>query len=178
MNFSSPRPSGSHKPRSRFLVAFCLAAVAAFAGRFSNVSAQPRSGFAGELHGLAGKCLDVRGPSTDNGTPVQIWDCVGVPQQQWTLTPRGELRGLGGKCLDVRGPSTDNGTPVQLWDCVNVPQQRWTLTSSGELRGLGGKCLDVRGPSTRNGTPVQLWDCVDVPQQHWVLSGHSVGATP
>ncbi len=138
-----------------------------------DATAQTTASFSGELHGLAGKCLDVRGPSTANGTQVQIWDCVNVPQQRWTLTPRGEVRGLGGKCLDVRGPSTENGTPVQLWDCVNVPQQRWTLTSTGELRGLGGKCLDVRGPSSANGTPVQLWDCVDVPQQRWVLSGRS-----
>ncbi|MFO0646421.1 MAG: RICIN domain-containing protein [Polyangiales bacterium] len=166
--------------RARSLSLIILAAVALITVtslRISRPFAQPVANFSGELRGLGRKCLDVRGPSTSNGTPVQLWDCVGVPQQRWTLTSRGEVRGLGGKCLDVRGPSTDNGTPVQLWDCVSVPQQRWTLTPAGELRGLGGKCLDVRGPSTNNGTPVQLWDCVGVPQQHWVLIGRSAGGS-
>lgn len=166
----------SRRPISAALVTLLpIALLVAFIVGHRDAVAQPAANFTGELHGLANKCLDVRGPSTNNGTPVQLWDCVNVPQQRWTLTRRGELRGLGGKCLDVRGPSTDNGTPVQLWDCVDVPQQRWTLTSRGELRGLGGKCLDVRGPSSANGTPVQLWDCVNVPQQRWVLSGRSGG---
>lgn len=159
---------------SRWRVVAMAATLAVSVGTLRHdAAAQAPASFTGELHGLQGKCLDVRGPSTANGTPVQIWDCVNVPQQRWTLTPRGEVRGLGGKCLDVRGPSTDNGTPVQLWDCVNVPQQRWTLTSTGELRGLGGKCLDVRGANSSDGTPVQLWDCAGVPQQRWALVGRS-----
>ncbi|MBU2663712.1 lectin [Actinoplanes bogorensis] len=129
-----------------------------------TVSALPAGN---EIRGYAGKCLDVRGPSTDNGTPVQMWDCVGVANQRWTLTNDGRLVGYGGKCLDVRGPSTANGTPVQMWDCVGVPNQSWVFTD-GEIHGYAGKCLDVRGPSTDNGTPVQMWDCVGVANQKWV----------
>lgn len=121
----------------------------------------------GKLQGLGGKCLDVRGAQANNGTNVQIWDCVNAPQQEWKLTSEGYLQGLGGKCLDVRGGSDTNGTAVQIWDCVNVPQQKWTLMDNGLLRGISGKCLDVRGAQANNGTNVQIWDCVDAPQQKW-----------
>jgi hypothetical protein len=77
------------------------------------------------LRGYGDKCIDVRGPSTANGTPVQIYSCTEVPQQLWTLTDGGELRVLGSKCLDVRGPDNANGTPLQIWDCESVPQQQW-----------------------------------------------------
>lgn len=42
-----------------------------------------RQGHAMEIRGFADKCLDVRGASTNNGTPVQMWDCVNVSNQQW-----------------------------------------------------------------------------------------------
>lgn len=121
----------------------------------------------GRIQGLGGKCLDVRGGQANNGTDVQIWDCVDVPQQQWTLTNGGYLQGLAGKCLDVRGGTDANGTSVQIWDCADVPQQKWTLMDNGLLRGISGKCLDVRGAQANNGTDVQIWDCVDAPQQKW-----------
>ena len=79
----------------------------------------PCACFGAEISGYGGKCLDVRGPSTDNGTAVQIWDCVGVKNQQWQFI-NDTIVGYGGKCLDVRGPSKNNGTVVQMWDCVGV----------------------------------------------------------
>jgi serine/threonine protein kinase len=115
---------------------------------------------------FASKCVDVRGPLKDDGTPLQLWDCINVPEERWRWDGK-RLRGFGNKCIDVQGPSAANGTPVQLWTCENVSQQKWTLTSSGELRGYGGKCLDVRGPESENGTPLQIWDCEGVAQQSW-----------
>lgn len=115
---------------------------------------------------FASRCVDVHGPSTDDGTPLQLWDCINVPEERWSWDG-GRVRGFGGKCLDVRGPSTDNGTPVQLFTCVDGPQQQWTLTADGELRVFGSKCLDVRGPENANGVALQIWDCVGVPQQKW-----------
>ncbi len=32
----------------------------------------------------SGKCLDVNGGATANGTKVQIWDCSGAANQKWT----------------------------------------------------------------------------------------------
>ncbi len=120
------------------------------------------------------KCLDVRGPSTANGTVVQIWDCVGVANQDFVFSEAGELRGYANKCVDVRGPSADNGTAVQMWDCVGVANQSWELTDDGHIRGYAGKCLQVRAASDgtvdfANGTPVEMWDCADIPEQRWSL---------
>jgi chitinase len=33
----------------------------------------------------SGRCLDATGPSSANGTRLQIWDCAGGTNQQWTL---------------------------------------------------------------------------------------------
>jgi glucosylceramidase len=76
-----------------------------------------------------GRCLDVRGPSDRNGTPVQIWDCVRAPQQRWTLNARGQLVGLNGKCLQVVAQTSDDGQAVELWDSLDIPAQRWTLST-------------------------------------------------
>ena len=35
-------------------------------------------------HRLAGKCVDVAGASSANGTAVQLYDCNGTAAQQWT----------------------------------------------------------------------------------------------
>ncbi len=34
-----------------------------------------------------GKCVDLEGPSSANGTPIQQWSCVGVANQRWTIWP-------------------------------------------------------------------------------------------
>ena len=106
--------------------------------------------------GLA-RCLDIEGASTANGTPVQVWDCVDVANQDWTLYSNGEIRGYGGNCLDVRGPSTADGTPVQIWDCVGVANQKWAFNSKGQLVGYGGKCLTLY--TNGNGQDTIMWDC-------------------
>lgn len=33
----------------------------------------------------SGSCLDATGPSSADGTPLQIWDCTGGTNQRWTL---------------------------------------------------------------------------------------------
>jgi hypothetical protein len=112
-------------------------------------------------------CMDVRGPSTANGTAIQLWDCINVPEERWTLTGDGHVTGFGGKCLAVRGPAASDQTPVELDDCAGVPAQNWTLHSNGNLVGYGGMCLDVYGPSTANGTPLQMWSCNGAVEEGW-----------
>jgi len=31
------------------------------------------------------RCLDATGPSSGDGTPLQIWDCIGGANQQWNV---------------------------------------------------------------------------------------------
>lgn len=120
-----------------------------------------------EIRGYKGKCLDVRGPSSANGTVVQMWDCVGVSNQRWNVYSNGEIRSRYNllKCLDIRGASNNNGASLQIWDCVGGTDQKWFFTGDNLRSNYNGKCLDVRGPSSANGTPVQMWSCVFVSNQ-------------
>ncbi|MET9494855.1 ricin-type beta-trefoil lectin domain protein [Streptomyces sp. NPDC006552] len=124
----------------------------------------------GALHGLGGKCLDVRDGSTANGAVAQIWSCVtGSQNQTWTVKADGSVRALG-KCLDVSGGSTADGAKVQLYDCNGSGAQQWRLESSGDLVNAGaGKCLDVTGNSVADGVATQLWSCTGAANQKWTL---------
>src|SRR4029450_4478515 len=114
---------------------------------------------AGPITGLGGKCVDVAGANSANGTPVQLYDCNGTAAQQWTVGSDGSLRALG-KCLDVTGNGTADGSTAQLWDCTGGPNQKWTVTAAHDIvNPQADKCLDVTGNSSANGTRLQIWTC-------------------
>ncbi|MFF5233174.1 ThuA domain-containing protein [Dactylosporangium sp. NPDC000521] len=123
----------------------------------------------GPVKGLAGKCLDVRGGSSANGTQIQLYTCQGNAAQTWTRSGQ-TLQALG-KCLDVNGGGTANGTKVQLWTCNGGANQTWAAQSDGTLRNpQSGKCLDVSGNNSADGTVVQLWTCISgAANQKWTL---------
>ena len=59
------------------------------------------------------------------GARVQIWDCNGGANQQWTLNGNGTIsNGQTGLCLDVNGAGTANGTAVIVWTCHGGANQR------------------------------------------------------
>jgi len=124
-------------------------------------------GRTGQITGLGGKCVDVAGANTANGTQVQLWTCNGTGAQRWTIGTDGTIRALG-KCLDVSGANPADGTRVQLWDCNGTAAQRWTAGANGSLQALG-KCLDARGNSSADGTPLQIWSCTGGANQRWTL---------
>ncbi|WP_285786407.1 lectin, partial [Microbispora sp. NBRC 16548] len=131
-------------------------------------SATPTSS-ANAIRGVgSGRCLDVTGVSQVNGTQVQIWDCNGQSNQQWTQTSAGELRVYGGKCLDVNGGGTADGTSVIIWDCNGQNNQQWRFNSDGTITAVGAnKCLDVPNYSTANGVKLQIWTCNGQNNQKW-----------
>jgi streptogrisin D len=117
----------------------------------------------------SGKCLDINGSGTADGTKIQIWTCNGTGAQQWTIGTDGTLRGLG-KCLDVRFSGTANGTITQLWTCNGSGAQVWSAQANGSLvNPQSGRCLDVTGNNTANGTQLQIWDCNGGANQRWTL---------
>ncbi|WP_433529417.1 ThuA domain-containing protein [Micromonospora sp. CA-263727] len=123
----------------------------------------------GPITGLAGKCLDVRGGTTADGTQIQIYTCNGSAAQTWAVTPNSTVRALG-KCLDVSGGGSADGTKIQLWTCNGSGAQNWSAQANGTLRNpQSGKCLDVSGNSSADSTPVHLWTCHTNPNQRWVL---------
>ncbi|MFJ9775509.1 ricin-type beta-trefoil lectin domain protein [Kitasatospora sp. NPDC101157] len=115
-----------------------------------------------------GKCVDIAGASTANGTAVQLYDCNSSNAQKWTFEPDGSLRALG-HCLDATGRGTANGTPLQIWECGNgAPQQTFVPRPDGSLYNpASGRCVDLPGGTTTNTARLQLWDCNGTPAQKW-----------
>ncbi|MGW4435384.1 ricin-type beta-trefoil lectin domain protein [Streptomyces sp. NPDC004596] len=136
-----------------------------WAGTQSGGSAQ-----SGSFVGLAGKCLDVAGGSSVNGTAVQLYDCNGSAAQKWTVAADGSVQALG-KCLDVTSASTADGAKVQLYDCNGTGAQRWSYDSAtGDVvNTAAGKCLDVTDNSSANGARAQIWSCTGAANQKWKL---------
>ncbi|WP_307848488.1 lectin [Microbispora oryzae] len=132
-------------------------------------SSSPPPAGGGAIKGVgSGRCLDVANVSQTNGAQVQIWDCNGQNNQQWTLTSSGELRVYGTKCLDVNGGGTADGTGVIIWDCNGQNNQKWRFNSDGTLTAVGAnKCLDVVGAGTANGTKTQIYSCWGGSNQKW-----------
>jgi glucosylceramidase len=131
----------------------------------------PSSSPTGAITGYGGKCADVAGANSANGTAVQLYDCNGTGAQQWTVPGDGTLRALG-KCMDLTSGGTANGTQVQLYDCNGTGAQQWTATASHQLvNPQSGRCLDATGPSSANGTRLQVWDCSGGANQVWNLPG-------
>ncbi|MFC8225190.1 ricin-type beta-trefoil lectin domain protein [Streptomyces sp. NPDC057287] len=116
--------------------------------------------------GIAGKCMDVNGGNTTNGTAVQLWSCNSGEAQWWTARSDGTLRALG-KCLDAKGFGTANGTEVELWDCNGGTNQIWQVYNGGYRNPASGRCLDDPAASTTDGTRLVLWDCNGGPNQKW-----------
>ncbi|MDC0773839.1 ricin-type beta-trefoil lectin domain protein [Streptomyces sp. HD] len=116
--------------------------------------------------GVAGKCMDVNGASTADGTAAQTWSCGDSANQYWSAYTDGTLRSMG-KCLDAAGGATANGTKVQMWACHGGANQVWQPYDGGYRNAASGRCLDVPGSSTTDGTQLVLWDCNGGSNQKW-----------
>jgi hypothetical protein len=119
-----------------------------------------------QVPGAAGKCLDVAGGKTANGTPVQIYTCNGGDAQKWQLWggENGGYRLMNPnstmKCLDVAGASSAEGAKIQIRDCATSKAQIWDfdVRSPGTLRNVAsGKCLHL--PSFDNSKDAVLSTC-------------------
>ncbi|WP_037906658.1 arabinofuranosidase catalytic domain-containing protein [Actinacidiphila yeochonensis] len=75
-----------------------------------------------------GRCLDINGNGTANGTQVELWDCNGVGGQVWQQRSDGSLYNpQSGRCLDDPSGATANGTRLQIYDCNGTASQKFTL---------------------------------------------------
>ncbi|WP_410614382.1 RICIN domain-containing protein [Amycolatopsis sp. lyj-109] len=116
----------------------------------------------------AGRCVDVNGAGTANGTAVQLWDCNSGGNQQWNRTAGKQITVYGNKCMDAQGGGTSAGTPVVIWDCSGGGGQQWNVNSNGTITGVqSGLCLDAYGAGTTNGTKIVLWTCHGGTNQQW-----------
>lgn len=81
-------------------------------------------------------CLD-SGDADSDGSMIFLWECNGLPQQQFNQTaldsnqqtdgPRyGPLPFKSGKCLDGTSPIAEGNTPI-VWECNGLSQQDWRM---------------------------------------------------
>ncbi|MBO4257297.1 ricin-type beta-trefoil lectin domain protein [Streptomyces griseorubiginosus] len=163
--------------RPKSLPASAALAVTALTLSTGLLSASPAQAATGTITGLAGKCLDVAGANSADGTAVQLYDCNGTAAQQWTVGSDGTIRALG-KCLDVTGNSTADGAQLQLWSCTGGANQKWTVTAAHDIvNPQADKCMDATGNSSANGTRAQIWSCTGAANQKWTAPS-SGGSTP
>jgi len=122
--------------------------------------------------GQSGRCVDVPGATTTNGTQVQLWDCDGSAKQRWAYGASKQLTVYGNKCLDASGGGTANGTTVIIWDCHGGLNQQWNVNANGTITNVqSGLCVDANGAATTNGTKIILWSCNGGGNQQWSLRG-------
>ena len=75
------------------------------------------------------RCLDADlNTIGSNGTKLQLWDCLGNPNQKWTRSGAQLRSAQNDACLDGDTNTIDgDGTKVQLWQCLSDTQtnQHW-----------------------------------------------------
>jgi hypothetical protein len=133
---------------------------------------------AGPITGLGGKCVDVAGANSANGTPVQLYDCNGTNAQNWTVGNSDNSIQALGKCMDVTAAGTANGAKIQLYDCNGTNAQKWTVSGGALVNTGSGKCLDATNWSSANGNQLQIWSCTGGANQQWTLPGGTPPTTP
>ncbi|MEU2906384.1 RICIN domain-containing protein [Streptomyces globisporus] len=137
-----------------------------------------------QVSASTGKCLDVEGGKTANGTPVQVYTCNNGAAQQWVVEGDDKglhLRNVGSqKCLDVSNTSTADGAKIQIWTCNSSPAQTWDYNVRAKtiLKNVGtGKCVNL--PKFDNSVNAVQATCGPTgPQQFTVKVSGNNGSVP
>jgi len=113
--------------------------------------------------------LDVKGASTNPGTPVLLWNKNGNDNQIWyhdplTKTIRSKQSNL---CLDIHGDRLCIDNPQS-----GKPEQQWVYHSKKnavENRAQQGRVLDVVGGAMNPGAEICSWNAHGGANQQWEL---------
>lgn len=125
-----------------------------------------------------GKCVDVSGAGTSDGTNVQLWANADCPQQKFDVTYLNNgyysLKATHtGKALDLYGGYNTAGTNVQQYGWNGTSAQQWVLKDTGDgyfyIINKAGLYLDVNGGYSANGTNIQGWIGNGSKAQKWKL---------
>jgi hypothetical protein len=122
----------------------------------------------GEVIGVGGLCLDVRGGVAADGQPVQVYTCNHTAAQQVAYAGDNTVRLLS-RCLTAGG--TADRALVTIGSCTGAAGQSWTHRADGSLLNpASGRCLDVPDSNTGPGAvQLQLYDCLGTDGQTWKL---------
>ncbi|MFI9815906.1 ricin-type beta-trefoil lectin domain protein [Saccharothrix variisporea] len=111
----------------------------------------------------SGRCLDVNGASSANGTQMIVWDCHTNANQQFTQN--GKALQVLGKCLEAP-VNASPGTRTRIWDCNGGANQQWNVNDNGTITSVQtGLCLDANG--TANSSAVTVSTCTGGANQRW-----------
>jgi hypothetical protein len=148
-----------------------------FSGTGQAIPAGPPPAPPGTLQSVAsGKCLDLPGGVTRDGTAPIQYDCHGGPNQQWSVDAAGDagariVSRMSGKCLGADPNNPAPGGVIVQSPCGAAPRQLWVLSNAengATLRNAATLlCLDVPGASNANGTKPVLWTCNGGNNQTW-----------
>ncbi|MFC5821027.1 family 20 glycosylhydrolase [Nonomuraea harbinensis] len=117
----------------------------------------------GAIRGAAsGRCADITGGNTADGTRVILWDCHDGAHQSWSRPGDGTVRALG-KCLDAASDV------AAIRACDGSTTQQWTYDTATQSLRSSGKCLDAYGGATANDTALIMWSCHGGANQRWTL---------
>jgi hypothetical protein len=114
------------------------------------------------------ECVDDNADSSANGTKIQLWDCNGGSNQDWTVESNGTLQ-VNGKCMDITGADYTNGTLIELYTCNGGANQVWEAEGGTLVNPASGMCLDDPAGNTTEGTQLDLWTCNGGSNQQWDL---------
>jgi hypothetical protein len=117
----------------------------------------------------SGRCVDVPGFSTTDGTQLDLWDCNGGGNQSWHWTANKELTVYGNKCMAVAGTGTTVEDPVIISSCTGAATQQWNLNADQTVTSVASPtlCLQAAGAGTGNGTLVTVGTCTGGTHQAW-----------
>lgn len=116
-----------------------------------------------------GKCLDVNGGKTVEGTRVVLYNCNNGLHQQWYIDKIGRVVNRhSGLALDVRGNSDGNGTAVQINKVTGGTNQQWSVDSVGRIISKKSK-KNLTFDENNQGDllPVYIWETYNSPTQRW-----------
>ncbi|WP_281558065.1 ricin-type beta-trefoil lectin domain protein [Thalassomonas sp. RHCl1] len=128
-----------------------------------------KDGYFSLINKNSGKCLDVAGGRTFNGTNVQSYQCNNTRAQQWFYQPStGFMRSRlnWNKCLDNGGQFRNNGKLV-LWNCQDSDNMRWDLTGNS-LRPRAAHQVAVHAFGSGDSSNVGLWSYQGGANQQWI----------
>lgn len=79
------------------------------------------------------KCMDVPNGDISKGAQLQVWDCLDLPQQQFSHDDETGLLHVPGTdlCVDSPGGGFNNADAIWLWDCEG--SQAWDFVSTNQF---------------------------------------------
>ncbi len=125
----------------------------------ATVAPPPAVDRTGAITAAGGRCLALGGLLGIDGSPIQVYGCMDISAQEFTLAADGTLR-VGGKCAR---PNDD--ASVRVAGCDGQATGQWRPGPNGTLVN-GDRCLTDPG---RAGANVRVAACGGGPEQSWTL---------